>query len=139
MRHPSHGARFVIVVALVGLVVGGVLLDRTEPSRPTPRLAGSARVADATGVPAPGVLSATWYCAEGTARPGRADETVVIGNLAPHSIRAAVTVFMGEGIAPVARRYTIASYSQQRVAVSSIVATDAVGVQVEGFGGQAVV
>jgi hypothetical protein len=68
------------IVAFVGLLLAaGGIADRTAP--PTPALAGALAVPTPQPAPRPGVLSAAWYCAGGTAAPGgMADASLVLAN-----------------------------------------------------------
>ena len=89
--------RLCFVFALVFVfVIGGIITSReTTPDRSVargPRVEASASVA-------------AWYCAEGTSIPnGRADEEIVMGNVATTPSRASVTVFGGSGVPAVHRR-----------------------------------
>ncbi len=131
--------RLPAVVVLAGLVVGGVLLDRSaEPAEPThPPVT---RVIDGPSVPSPRAVSVAWYCAEGTSTvDGRATETVIIGNLGTEAISATITVMPGGDQAPQSRTISVGALAQERIAVASILATAEPGVVVEVLGGPAVV
>ena len=75
------------------LLIGGlvVLERRTSPTIPT--VPHRASAVDGPTVPSSDAVSVAWFCAEGTSIDGgRADETVMIGNLAQHPIEATITV-----------------------------------------------
>ena len=120
--------RLWFVFALVFVfVIGGIITSReTTPERPVargPRIEASASVA-------------AWYCAEGTSIPnGRADEEIVMGNVATTPSRALVTVFGGSGVPAVRRRYTVAPGRVVRFRVADIAALAEPGVLVEVSGG----
>jgi hypothetical protein len=91
-------------------------------------------------VPPADSLSTAWYCAEGSSKVGgRADETVVVGNLSIRPVEATVTVMPGGTTNPVSKQFHVAGLSQARVRVADVMATDEPGVVVEVFGGPAVV
>ena len=127
------------VLGLVAALVGGAAyLDHTAtaPSAARP----PAPAVDLPTVAPADALSAVWYCAEGTSSPdGRADETVIVGNLSARELRATVTVMSGPDQAPQTRTLTIAPHGQQRIRVGDIEAVAEPGVVVETFGGRAVV
>jgi hypothetical protein len=129
-----------VVAALVG---GAVYLDRTAPEASVARTGTTAVAAAAIQgptVPRADSLSTAWYCAEGTSSSGgRADETVVVGNLSAQPVDATVTVMPGGTDNPVTRQVHVAGYAQARVHVADILATPEPGVVVEVFGGPAVV
>ncbi|HZP31482.1 MAG TPA: DUF5719 family protein [Acidimicrobiia bacterium] len=134
--------RLPVVVLVVALAAGAVYLDRTAPEASGAR----ARTTTAAGalqgptVPRTDAVSTAWYCAEGTSTAdGRADETVVIGNLSTANVDAAVTVMPGGGKPPVSKRVSVAGFGQGRVRIADILATPEPGVVVEVFGGPAVV
>ena len=69
----------------------------------------------------PSAAVSAWYCAEGTSIPnGRADEEIVMGNVATTPSRATVTVFGGSGVPAVQRRYGVAPGRVVRVRVADI-------------------
>lgn len=126
-------ALFALAVALVGAVV---LQQSASPSAAV--IPAPARPVDGPSVPERAAVSAAWYCAEGTSTPdGRADETVIIGNLARHSIDVELTVMAAEG--PQTRHLSVDTLAQRRIKVSDVVVSAEPGVVVEVFGGQAVV
>lgn len=127
------------VVLVVASAAGAVVLDQGASPRAVPR-ALSAPAIDGPTVPPRSSVSAAWYCAEGTSTAdGRADETIIIGNLAEHPIDVSITVMPGGDLAPVVRRREVDTLAQERIEVSDIVETPEPGVVVEVFGGQAVV
>ncbi|MBK5288964.1 MAG: hypothetical protein JJE46_10895 [Acidimicrobiia bacterium] len=81
-----------------------------------------------------------WYCAEGTSNPdGRADETIIVGNVGTTPTRARVTVFPGGDAARVAKQYRVAPGGVTRVRVADIATVAEPGVVVELRGGRAAV
>jgi hypothetical protein len=132
-------ARIPIVLFVLILVAAGVVIDQSS-SAPSPTRVVVASAVDGPLVPPKSAVSAAWYCAEGTSSDGgRADETIVIGNLAKHDISATVTVMAGADKQPRAEELTITALGQERIPVSDIMSTDEPGVLVEVQGGQAVV
>jgi hypothetical protein len=115
-RHPTR--RVAVLALLAGITVVAVGLD----------LAGSVAAPRpithrATGptVPGPDTVSATWYCAEGSASSGgRADETIWIANNGDADAEAVVTVMPGGDIEPTSRRVTVPKRGQLRVPASSV-------------------
>jgi hypothetical protein len=84
--------------------------------------------------------SSAWYCAEGTSTvDGRGGETVIVGNLEPHSIDIATTVMPGGAVKPKTQRVRLDPYEQRRIPVADLVRAAEPGVVVEVFGGRAVV
>jgi hypothetical protein len=140
---PQPGARGVarvpVVLFVLILLVGGVAIDQSSSSPETTRVTVASAV-DGPLVPPASAVSAAWYCAEGTAsKDGRADETIIIGNLAKKEISATVTVMSGADKDPQSQELTISALGQERIAVDDIVSTPEPGVLVEVQGGQAVV
>ena len=84
----------------------------------------------------PSASVAAWYCAEGTSNPnGRADEEIVMGNVATTPSRATVTVFGGSGVPAVRRRYRVDPGQVVRFRVADISPLAEPGVVVEVSGG----
>ncbi len=132
-------ARVFGLVLIVVLIAGLVVLEHGTSPTP-PNIERRASAVDGPTVPSSDAVSVAWFCAEGTAiEGGRADETVVIGNLATHPIEATVTVMRGESGPPVVERRTIPALAQERVAVSDLVDEEQPGVVVEILGGPAIV
>ena len=134
--------RLPIILVVAALVAGAIYLDQTAPETSGAGAAAAAATAVIQGptVPRADALSTAWYCAEGTSSAnGRADETVVIGNLSTATIGATVTVMPGGTQAPVTRRVRVGGFGQARVHVADVLATPEPGVIVEVFGGPAVV
>jgi hypothetical protein len=132
--------RLPIVLLVVALVAGAVYLDRTAPDASGARAVAATDVVQGPTVPRADALSTAWYCAEGTSSAnGRADETIVIGNLSGSSVDATVTVMPGGKDAPVSKRVTVGGFGQTRVRVGDVLAAAEPGVVVEVFGGPAVV
>jgi len=93
-----------------------------------------------SGVPPAAALSASWFCSEGTSSPdGRADETVVVTNIADDEVAATITVMPGGDVIPVSRTFPVAAHEEVRVRVADVLETPEPGVIVEVVGGQAVV
>ncbi len=112
---------------VVVLVIGGIVTSReltvVRSAARGPRVEASASVS-------------AWYCAEGTSIPnGRADEEIVMGNVATTPSRATVTVFGGSGVPAVRRRYGVAPGRVVRVRVADIAPLSEPGVLVEVSGG----
>ena len=127
------------LVLLGASVAGAVVLVGSEPSAEVAQPLVAAPV-DGPTVPSPDAVSSAWYCSEGTSTAdGRADETVIIGNLSEHPIDVSITVMPGGDAEPEVRRREIDTLAQERIEVSDILATPEPGVVVEVFGGQAVV
>lgn len=131
---------FIALALVVACGVGALALDRSAPERTTVAH-GRPRAADGPTVPAASAVSTAWYCAEGTSNEdGRADETVIVANLAPNPIDVTITAMPGGGDRePVVERRQVDTYAQQRIEVADLVEADEVGVVVEIVGGQAVV
>jgi hypothetical protein len=90
-RRPSAAcSRRAPALLLVGLLlVAGGIADRA--ARPTAGEPGPVRPAS-FAVPSPGVLSAAWYCAAGTAAPGgMADASLVLANAGSAPVRGTAT------------------------------------------------
>jgi Family of unknown function (DUF5719) len=135
-RRTPRGRRLVALVAVAGGAFGLVAASQVgHPFHPSlPRAPAAA--AGPTLAPADAIAS-TWFCPEGTATAnGRADETVIIGNVAAHTVTATLTVMTGAAKA-VTRRISVAAFGQRRVPVSTVVTAAEPGVVVEvpGSGG----
>jgi len=131
-RLPGLG---LVVILVVGLAV---LENGSSPATPT--IPSRASAVDGPTIPSTDAVSVAWFCAEGTSvEAGRADETVVIGNLAPNPIEATITVMPSAGESFVVERRTITAFAQERVLVSDLVADEQPGVVVEVLGGPAIV
>ncbi|HSO96843.1 MAG TPA: DUF5719 family protein [Acidimicrobiia bacterium] len=137
-RAPSV-ARLPALLAVAAIVVGLVAADHAGHST-TPSIRASARPVSGPSVPPPDAISSTWYCAEGTSNPGgRADETIIVANLARRPLTATITVLTGTDHTPVSRQVHLDALAQRRVVVSSIVADPEPGVVVEVPGGSVAV
>lgn len=163
MRPPL---RLPILLALPLLLVLGIVTQshhRTGGSAPAP--------ADALGptAPASGALSATWYCAGGTAtgattgsQAGLAEETLIVANPSGTAATGTVTVLPGTKVdtsvdtpvpgsstttstapaappAPVTKPLSVPAESQVRVKVSDVTTAAWASALVETTGGQVVV
>lgn len=128
---PTPGRRAVLVAFLV-LVVVAIGLTLVNPG-------GAEFVAPAVDRAAPrSAIDAAWYCADGTSNAGgRADETVLIANLADSS--AAVTVEVATAGKRANKELTVDGNAVERVKVSDIAASPDPGVTVYARGGQIVV
>ena len=139
--------RLPIILVVGALVAGAIYLDQTAPEASGARAQAAAAAAAAAAatiqgptIPRADSLSTAWYCAEGTSSAnGRADETVVIGNLSTATVGATVTVMPGGSQAPVSKRLQVGGFGQARVHIADVLATVEPGVIVEVFGGPAVV
>ncbi len=140
-RSARRGFRLPVLVVVAALIGGAVYLDRTAPGAAgTGAAAAAAAAIQGPTVPRADSLSTAWYCAEGTSTPdGRADETIVIGNLSTAAVDATVTVMPGGTKPPVAKRVHVGGLAQARVHVADVLASAEPGVVVEVFGGPAVV
>lgn len=126
------------LIVVLAVAVAAVVVDQTSSERTVPSVAVHA--VDGPVVPPARAASVAWYCAEGTSSlDGRADETVVVANLAKEPIRAAVTVMPGGGAPTKSFAFQVDALAQRRVKVSNVLATPEPGVVVEVFGGPAVV
>ncbi len=131
--------RWPILLVVIGALVAAAVYQGRSDSTPTPPTASPAALAQ-VAVPPSDALSSTWYCAEGTSNDGgRADETILIGNVSRTEVAATVTVMPGGDGAPRSREVTVAPGDETRVKVASILATAEPGVVVEVVGGRAVV
>jgi hypothetical protein len=129
----TRGRRLIIVavVLLVIVATSAQLFARRDRSVRETAVALSA-------VPSSDATDVTWYCAEGTSSPGgRADETLIIANLATTPARVTVVVHVA-GTAKT-REFSLLGETQQRVRVAEIAATTEPGVTVLAVGGQVVV
>jgi hypothetical protein len=121
------------------LIAGLVVVQRGTSSTPL-AIAHRATAIDGPTVPSNDAVSVAWFCSEGTSvEGGRADETVVIGNLARHPIKATVTVMRGAGRSFAVEHRTIAALAQERILVSDLAEAEQPGVVVEVLGGPAIV
>jgi Family of unknown function (DUF5719) len=139
--------RVPIVILVLGCLVAAAVLessrrDRAPAQRPS--------IAAATEVPTTDAVSATWYCAEGTAQgDGRANETLVIANIGASEAQATMTVMPGGDEETRSRTVTVGEGEQVRVPVTDIVEAPEIadpagvlfgpGVMVEVFGGRSIV
>ena len=92
--------RLPVIVIIVGIIVAGLVIDRTRDD--TPVATEEASVDDVVFPIAagPGALSSTWFCAGGTGDEERfADHTVEIANRSEQAVTVALTVF-GGSVAP---------------------------------------
>lgn len=138
MSAPARASGIPALVMVLAIGAGAVLLDRTAPApeRPTAPVVDTI---DGPTVPSPDAVSVAWYCAEGTSNDeGRADETIIVGNLATNPIDVTFTVMTGDG-EPVVERRQVDTLAQTRVDLSDLVEAKEPGVVVEVLGGQAVV
>ncbi len=140
-RRPTRAGvhRIPVVVVVAVLLAGLVALDRGRSST-SPTIAHRASAVDGPTVPSEDAVSVAWFCSEGTSfEGGRADETILIANLAPHEITATVTVMLGATEPFVVVRRRLEAFEQKRVPVSELVVAEQPGVVVEVLGGPAIV
>jgi len=131
--------RVVTLVLLTLLVAAGIALAQSEQTGIALRPAARQPV-DGPTIASSQATSSAWYCAEGTSTvDGRAGETVIVGNLEPHSIDIATTVMPGGDARPKTQRVRLVAYEQRRISVSDLLRVPEPGVVVEVFGGRAVV
>ena len=131
--------RLPILLVVVGAVVAAAVYAGHDTSS-TGSTTTSNAAFTAVGVPPSEAVSTSWFCAEGTANDGgRADETILVGNVSKAEVRATITVMPGGNAQPVSREITVAPGDEERVKVASILATPEPGVVVEAVGGRAVV
>jgi hypothetical protein len=129
-----------ILLVVIAAVVAAIVLDHTQSQSGSASAATPAAVSAAPSVPAADALSTSWYCAEGTSTPdGRANETIIVGNVGTTTVDATITVMPGGTRAPVSSHVTVGARSERAVPVSDVLATAEPGVVVEIVGGQAVV
>jgi hypothetical protein len=129
------GRRLRLLIAIVVLLGGAVVVDQVvgEPSEETAAAGGA-------GLPSGDELSASWFCADGTAAPGgRAEETILVGNLGGDEVEALITVMPGGEEPPVATTIAVPAGTTERVDVAEVLEAPEPGVVVETFGGPAVV
>jgi hypothetical protein len=130
-RRTASVARVPALVAVAAIVVGLIAADRAGHSF-SPSIRGAARPVSGPSVPPADAISSTWFCAEGTSSPGgRADETIIVANLARKPVTATITVLTGSDHTPVSRSVRVDTLAQRRVVVSSIIADAEPGVVVE--------
>jgi hypothetical protein len=131
--------RLPALVAVLALVAGIVAASRAGHEF-TPAVRAAPVPAAGPTVPAADAITSTWFCAEGTSSTGgRADETVIVANLARRAVTATVTVQPGTGLAAASRQVRVEALGQRRVDVSSVLVTPEPGVVVEVVGGAVVV
>jgi hypothetical protein len=136
-----HAWRLPMLVVLVALLVGAVVVERTEdPPSAEPRLDRATPM-----VPVAGSLGSTWYCAAGSATgvasgegAGIAEQTVVVTNVSDQPVTGVVTVFPDEGEAATSP-LEVAPHDRVQFAVSEIVQSPWASAVVEVSGGQAAV
>ena len=137
-RRPPRLPILLIVIAAVVAAAVYQGRDTTSTANNTGATDGAALAA--VGVPPSAAVSTSWFCAEGTSNDGgRADETILVGNVSKSEVRATITVMPGGDAKPVSRELTVAPGGEERVKVASILATAEPGVVVEAVGGRAVV
>jgi hypothetical protein len=141
----GRNSRIIVVALIVGVIAVAAALDLGGgDAAPSP----SESAAPGPAVSGPDAVSTTWYCAEGTGSTGRANETILIGNVGDEDARADITVMPG-GKEPATRRVTVPKRGQLRIPVASVLEASeqpdpagtitGPGVVVEVFGGRSVV
>ena len=139
LRAAATSYRVPALLMVAVFVVGMVALDRGGKERTFPEVRVRS-VVDGPTVPRKNAVSVAWYCTEGTANEGgRADETILIANLAKEPIEAAISVMRGAERQPVTETRTIEALGQTRIAVADLVDVKQPGVVVELRGGPAIV
>lgn len=137
-RRSNRFTRLLVLLVLLGMLAGGIALERREPATTDARV--TTEGLDGPEVPPDTAVSTAWYCAAGTATTGgAADETIHVANLSPDPITADVTVDPGGGAAARTSRLQIDAYARGNLAVSRVLNADSPGVVVEVEGGAAVV
>jgi hypothetical protein len=133
--------RWPILLVVVGAVVAaGVYQNRDTSTASSSSATRSAAAFASVGVPPSDAVSTSWFCAEGTSNDGgRADETILVGNVSTTEVKATITVMPGGDGKPVSREISVAPGDEEQVKVASILATPEPGVVVEVVGGRAVV
>ncbi|HEX6310958.1 MAG TPA: DUF5719 family protein [Acidimicrobiia bacterium] len=140
-------ARLTIILVVGAAVVAAIVFDRTGPESDR---ASADPPTDAPSVPRADALSASWYCAEGTAAADeRADETVLLANLGDDDAEALVTVYDAREGDPEPERVEVPAGEQVAVDITDLTdepemllltrALVGPGAVVEVFGGQVVV
>src|SRR5436190_271735 len=95
-RAARGAAHRIPALVLVGVLIAGLVVLERSSSSTAPSISHRVSAVDGPSVPATDAVSVAWYCAEGTSVDGgRADETVLIANLAQHPIDATITVMRG--------------------------------------------
>jgi hypothetical protein len=131
--------RVVVLVVLALFVAGGIALGQDE-SEGTRAMPAAHQPIDGPVISPERAVSASWYCAEGTSSvDGRANETVIIGNLEPHEIDIATTVMPGRDLEMKTQRVRLRAFEQRRIEIDDVLRAPELGVVVETFGGRAVV
>lgn len=134
--------RLPILLVVVGAIVAAAVYQDHDHSSASDssHVTHSAAAFASVGVPPRDAVSTSWFCAEGTSNDGgRADETILVGNVAKTDVRATITVMPGGDGKPVSREVTVGPGDEEQVKVASILATPDPGVVVETVGGRAVV
>ena len=128
-----------VLVLIAAVVAGAVLLDSSASSIAVPRAPRTGAV-DGPTIPPAHAVSVAWYCSEGTSTTdGRADETIIVGNLAHHPIHVTLTVMTGADKTPTSVERRVDTLARARFHVADIVADPEPGVVVEVRDGQAIV
>jgi len=128
-----------VLVLIAAVVAGAMLLDRSASSIAVARRPATGAI-DGPTIPPVNAVSVAWYCSEGTSTSdGRADETIIVGNLAHHPIHVTVTVMTGADKAPTSVERRVDTLARTRFHISDIVKDPEPGVVVEVRGGQAIV
>ena len=131
--------RLPILLVVVGAVVAAAVYQGHDNAS-TANTATSTAELTTVGVPSSDAVSTSWFCADGTSNDGgRADETILVGNVSKSEAKATITVMPGGDAKPVSRVIRVAPGGEEHVKVASIVATAEPGVVVEAVGGRAVV
>lgn len=144
---PRHGRRlrrmtprrWLPFLALSALVVGAALVEPRTPELSRSDVDPTQDLAAIPAVTRSDAITAAWFCSGGTSSgpdgEGAAELTVVVANDAPVGARAEITAFDQAGRSR-SHRLDVPAYGRSRVAASSLLRADWVGVTVEARGGR---
>ena len=141
-RHRRHRRftprRWLPFVALVALVVGAVMVSSEEPA-PTKAPDATAALDRMPAVTATDAIATAWYCSGGTATGESAAElSVVLANDSPRGATAEVTV-VDEAGKHASKQLAVPANGRARLAASSVLTAEHVGMLVEVRGGRVAV
>lgn len=124
-----------LAAALVVALVANVTLDEPAPAtRPT----AVPSIGRATDLPPPDAVSATWYCAAGTAT-GPDAQDLVVANLGGDPSAVTIDVYSGVDSRAVSREIALAPRQTVRLRVSDIADVASPGIVADAVGGRVVV
>ena len=137
-RRAATGRRGPAIVAVLAVVAGLVVVSHAGRGF-TPSVRVTAVPVAGPTVPPAVDISSSWFCAEGTAvTGGRADETVIVANLAHRAVTATIAVVSTDQPLT-SRKFSVAAAAQLRIDVASVLSVAEPGVVVEVLGGPVVV